>query len=87
MNLSFTLKFHVLYEHGPDILLLMSSFCDMGEDTIKMLGLKVLQATKSKKKIKPSMNILLLVLILITLLLKVMKLLNESGKIQTINQS
>ena len=35
INISFTTKFHVLYEHVPDLLLDMNAFYDMGEDTIE----------------------------------------------------
>jgi len=35
MNLSYTPKFHVLYEHSADLLLEMNGFYDMGEDAIE----------------------------------------------------
>ena len=35
MNLSYMPKFHMLYEHVPDILLEMNDFFDMGEDPIE----------------------------------------------------
>lgn len=35
MSLSFMPKFHVLYVHMPDLLLLMNGFKDMGEDAIE----------------------------------------------------
>ena len=35
MGLSFTQKFHVLFEHLPDVLLELDGFYDMGEDAIE----------------------------------------------------
>ena len=35
MNLSYILKFHMLYEHVPNILLEMNSFCNIEQNTIK----------------------------------------------------
>ena len=35
MNFSFTLKFHLLYEHAADFLCSMNGFFDIGKDAIE----------------------------------------------------